>query len=143
MSEKLDGVRCQWTGTKLFTRDGTELGVPEFFKREFPKSPLDGELFISRNRYNELISILSNKKRSEKDWVYLTFVVLDAPTLNAVFNQRLEALKRVISNCQSQFIRLHDFKYCNGRDSAYEYLKNIAQKGNLVKLNLIMRIVSD
>ena len=129
MSEKLDGVRCLWTGSKLFSRDGTELAVPDFFKREFPKSPLDGELYIARNKYKELLSILMNKKRKERDWIGLTFVVFDAPAFNASFKQRLEAMKRVVGGLDTQFIRLHQFKACSGREEAHQYLKEITQKG--------------
>jgi len=89
-SEKLDGVRCQWTGKALYTRDGIRLGVPEWFVRGFPKSPLDGELYIDKGRYEELASFILNKKKKEKDWINITFVVLDAPAINFSFSKRLE-----------------------------------------------------
>lgn len=45
-SDKLDGIRCQWSGREMFTRNGTQLNPPAYFKNELPGSPLDGELYI-------------------------------------------------------------------------------------------------
>lgn len=85
LSEKLDGIRCLWTGKALYTRDGTRLAVPAYFVRGFPSSPLDGELYLGRGRYTELVNILLNKEREDSDWLSITFVVLDAPALNVNF----------------------------------------------------------
>ena len=38
MSEKLDGVRGCWTGTKMYSRNKKEFFLPEFFTRDWPKS---------------------------------------------------------------------------------------------------------
>lgn len=42
MSEKLDGVRCFWTGTAMFSRNGNRFFPPKFFTRNWPNSQLDG-----------------------------------------------------------------------------------------------------
>lgn len=84
-SEKLDGVRCLWTGKALYTRDGTQLAVPSYFTKGFPASPIDGELYLGRGRYSELADILLDKYREDKDWLEITFVVLDVPALNVPF----------------------------------------------------------
>ena len=89
MSEKLDGVRCQWTGKGLYTRDGRKLAVPDFFVKKFPRSPLDGELYLGRGKYNALLSLLLNPERTKEDWLKVTYVVFDAPALNIPFQQRL------------------------------------------------------
>lgn len=42
MSEKLDGVRCFWTGTVMYSRNGNRFFPPKFFTRNWPNSQLDG-----------------------------------------------------------------------------------------------------
>lgn len=42
MSEKLDGVRCLWTGSEMFSRNGNKFYFPSFFTRNWPNSQLDG-----------------------------------------------------------------------------------------------------
>ena len=58
MSEKLDGVRGYWTGNMLISRSGNPFHVPEWFTRDFPSTPLDGELWIGREQFPELVSIV-------------------------------------------------------------------------------------
>ena len=80
--------------------------MPGYFVRGFPQSPLDGELYLGRGRYSELVNILLNKERDNKDWLAITFVILDAPALNVPFKQRLEAMERVFNLNESSFIKL-------------------------------------
>ena len=129
MSEKLDGIRCFWTGKALFTRDGTQLAVPGYFVRGFPTSPLDGELYLGRGRYSELVNILLNKQRKPEDWLALTFVVFDSPTLNIPFKQRVEAMERVFNVTESNFIKLHKFEVCPGQAEMYAKLEELTSQG--------------
>jgi DNA ligase-1 len=45
LSEKLDGVRAYWDGTAFWTRNGNVFNPPEFFVKNFPSTPMDGELW--------------------------------------------------------------------------------------------------
>lgn len=90
MSEKLDGVRCIWTGKELYTRGGTKLSIPSFFTFGFPRSPMDGELYIGRGRFKEILEFLMKGERKAEDWLKVSFVVFDAPALNVPFRKRLE-----------------------------------------------------
>lgn len=56
MSEKLDGVRCFWTGTAMYSRNGNRFNFPKFFTRGWPKSQMDGELFIDRGKFSQTLS---------------------------------------------------------------------------------------
>ena len=52
MSEKLDGVRCYWDGTTMYTRTGKLFYSPDWFKELLPKNlALDGELWTMRNDF--------------------------------------------------------------------------------------------
>ena len=43
VSEKLDGVRAYWDGTRLVSRGGHGIRAPAWFIAGFPSEPLDGE----------------------------------------------------------------------------------------------------
>ena len=48
MSEKLDGVRAYWDGSKLLSRLGNVLHAPDWYVACLPPMPLDGELWAGR-----------------------------------------------------------------------------------------------
>src|SRR3990167_8265802 len=62
LSEKLDGVRCLWTGKQLITRNGRSLSAPGWFTRAFPNSTLDGELYMGRGNYHTLSQLLRKRR---------------------------------------------------------------------------------
>ena len=45
LSEKYDGLRAFWNGSKMFSRTGREIKLPDFFRIRLPPLPLDGELW--------------------------------------------------------------------------------------------------
>jgi DNA ligase-1 len=52
MSEKLDGVRCYWNGSAMYTRNGNLFYPPDWFKQELPNDmALDGELWTKRGDF--------------------------------------------------------------------------------------------
>jgi DNA ligase-1 len=52
MSEKLDGVRCYWNGSNMYSRNGNLFYPPDFFKKALPKNIcLDGELWTNRDDF--------------------------------------------------------------------------------------------
>ena len=88
MSEKLDGVRCIWTGRNLITRNGTTLNPPAFFTRAFPNSSLDGELYAGRQNYKRVVEVITADTVVDDDWLDLTFCVFDTPRISMQYSQR-------------------------------------------------------
>ena len=58
MSEKLDGVRCFWNGTTMYTRNGNLIYASDEFKKRLPKMALDGELWTDRDDFQKIVSIV-------------------------------------------------------------------------------------
>jgi DNA ligase-1 len=81
MSEKLDGLRCYWNGSTMYTRNGNKFYPPKWFIENFPKYPLDGELFLSRGKFSETSSI-TRKQYAHDGWNAICYVVFDAPTID-------------------------------------------------------------
>jgi DNA ligase-1 len=87
MSEKLDGVRAYWDGSRFISRLGNEYRAPDWFVDGFPAEPLDGELWLDRQMFQRTVSIVRRHDASDK-WKEITYVVFDAPALVAPFEQR-------------------------------------------------------
>ena len=54
VSEKYDGVRALWDGKALHTRAGRLIAAPAWFTKGFPKTALDGELWLARGKFDAL-----------------------------------------------------------------------------------------
>lgn len=106
VSEKLDGVRAYWDGTALYSRQGNRFQVPAWFVKEFPQTPLDGELWMGRGTFETLSGIVRRKKLNDKDWRNIRFMVFDLPADSANFEERLRRLKKIFSTVKSPQIGL-------------------------------------
>src|SRR3954454_25130920 len=51
MSEKLVGVRAYWDGKQFLSRQGNLFYAPGWFVDGFPRTPLDGELWLDRKKF--------------------------------------------------------------------------------------------
>jgi DNA ligase-1 len=94
VSEKLDGVRARWDGRQLISRGGKIFIAPEWFVRNFPDKPLDGELWMGRGRYEDVISVVRQQK-SHDGWKNVKFMVFDLPAQGGTFNERVEAMRQL------------------------------------------------
>ena len=88
VSEKYDGVRAIWTGTKLLSRNGKDLKAPASFTKGFPDRRLDGELWMGRGTFDQLVS---NIQRKNSDWTGVRFMVFDLAE-QGTFEERDEIL---------------------------------------------------
>lgn len=68
MSEKLDGVRCYWNGRTLYSRNKNVYSAPKFFTENWPNSPLDGELFLGRDKFQKCVSYVRKNTPIDSEW---------------------------------------------------------------------------
>lgn len=94
VSEKLDGVRARWDGKQLISRGGKIFIAPEWFIRNFPDKPLDGELWMGRGRYEDVVSIVRRQKPHD-GWKTVKFMVFDLPAQGGTFSERVEAMRQL------------------------------------------------
>lgn len=110
LSEKLDGVRALWLPftqgmyfqkipwantlrddknpicSGLWTRRGKNIAAPDWFTEALPKdTPLDGELFIGRNKFAETTSTVRKLQPVNDEWERITYVVFDIPCYSQFF----------------------------------------------------------
>ena len=97
VSEKLDGVRAYWNGRQLISRQGNTYPAPLWFIKNFPTEALDGELWIDRNQFQRLLSIVRKKQAVDTEWQQVHYYVFDLPHLNKPFSQRLNRLQQLVA----------------------------------------------
>lgn len=91
-SEKLDGVRCVWTGSEFASRHGKIFKVPAHFKAGMPACRLDGELYMGRDTFGRLQSVM---QRKGSDWAGIKFHVFDLAEMRLTTEERICKLATV------------------------------------------------
>lgn len=94
VSEKYDGVRALWTGTELQSRQGLPIRAPAWFTAGWPATPLDGELWAGRGRFDAAQSAVAQAVPQDAQWRTLRYMVFDLPGHAGGFDERLPALRR-------------------------------------------------
>lgn len=91
VSEKLDGIRACWNGVNLRSRVDKPIHAPKWFTDALPKDiPLDGELFLGKEMFNETSSIVRKKVPVDSEWRKIKYCVFDVPTdKNTPYEKRL------------------------------------------------------
>lgn len=110
-SEKLDGVRALWLPftrgisfkdipwantarddrnpvcSGLWTRRGKNIAAPEWFTDQLPPDiPLDGELFLDRDRFADTMSVVRKLEPIDSEWQTITFMAFDIPCYSEFFS---------------------------------------------------------
>ena len=134
MSEKLDGVRAYWDGTHLVSRQNNIFLSPDWFTEDFPKEPLDGELWCGRKKFQQTVSIVRRQDRNQQ-WEDVTYVVFDAPEAEGTFEARQEFLKSSFAAYNPAYAKLLNYRRCENEDVLHtELLRVEALEGEGVML---------
>ncbi len=98
MSEKLDGIRGIWNGKSLLSKNNYPINPPKEWLENFPPFSLDGELWLSYNRFEETSSIIRNSKSTLEEWRQITYYVFDVPNIceKCHLKERLEILEEYL-----------------------------------------------
>ena len=104
VSEKLDGVRAYWDGTRLVSRQGNVFAAPPWFTRGFPDMPLDGELWMGRGTFDRLSGTVRRQAPDDAAWSEVRFMVFDAPHMAAPFEERVLRLRALLQTPPSAYI---------------------------------------
>src|SRR5689334_6910940 len=91
MSEKMDGVRAYWNGTKLISRQGKIFTCPEWFIASLPADvTLDGELWMGpATMHTTVVEILNSKSG---DWNQIGYYVFDIPSSRGTYEEKMAAM---------------------------------------------------
>jgi len=106
VSEKYDGVRAYWDGKRFLSRQGNEYTAPKWFTEGLPKRPLDGELWIARNTFEQLISAVKKDNPIDEEWRHVRFMVFELPDASGTFSDRLHQMKSLLEPIENKHIQL-------------------------------------
>jgi DNA ligase-1 len=115
VSEKFDGVRAIWDGKQLTTRQGNPIAAPAWFIAHFPKSPLDGELWIKRGAFDIVSGIVRKQTPIDADWRQVSYLIFELPNGKGDFSTRYQTLKRIIQDAHVEHLK--PVKQCKVRDN--------------------------
>lgn len=129
VSEKYDGIRAFWTGQELLTRSGKRIHAPNEWTKHLPSEPLDGELWLGRQTFEQLSSIARKKKPNEQDWRKVKYMVFDLPEHPGIFVERYYQLKELINSQAHPLLKLVRQTPIHDHETLNQQLEKITQKG--------------
>lgn len=129
VSEKLDGVRAYWDGTKLISRQGNVFTTPKWFTESLPKDHLDGELWLGRGRFEKVSGLVRRRSSNTSDWENIRYMVFDLPNSPYSFDQRLKTLRKVINAINKKHIKLVPQYKIKSHEILQNHLIKMANKG--------------
>ncbi|MDY7225934.1 DNA ligase [Hyalangium rubrum] len=128
MSEKLDGVRAYWDGKRFLSRQGNPFYAPAWFTEKLPDYPLDGELFGGRKKFQRTVSVVRRQDQSD-DWKELAFVIFDAPSLDAPFEERLAHCQQFVEDVAPPYAEWLEHQPCQSVKHLREELARVEGLG--------------
>ncbi|MCP4322374.1 MAG: DNA ligase [Psychromonas sp.] len=138
ISEKLDGVRGYWNGKQLLSRQGNPFSAPKWFTDEFPNIALDGELWISRGKFEQVSAIVRTEKGKENDWKQISFMIFDLPSSDANFSIRLKEMHHLVENSNSPYLKIiHQYKLMSHKQLQKKLLEVVEANGEGLMLHHI------
>ncbi|MCM2296859.1 DNA ligase [Rhodoferax sp.] len=105
VSEKLDGVRAFWDGQSLRFRSGLPIAAPDWFIAGLPKTPLDGELWLGRGRFDELSGTVRKKLPLEAEWRQLRYMIFDLPGATGSFAERTQRINALLAEVRQPWLQ--------------------------------------
>lgn len=97
VSEKFDGVRAQWDGRTLRFRGGGIVPAPAWFTASFPTVPLDGELWIARDRFDALSGTVRKIEPVDAEWRQVRYLIFELPGAAGDFSQRVRQMRAIVA----------------------------------------------
>jgi DNA ligase 1 len=119
-SEKMNGCRAYWDGSKFWTRAGNVINAPAWFTRGLPSVALDGEIWAGRGEglasFNTGFHAASNAVRLGGKWFEspgIEFVTFDLPELAAGWAKRMREAAKAIKGAAHaravKFFKIDDY----------------------------------
>lgn len=106
VSEKLDGVRAYWDGKQLISRGGNIIQAPAWFTADFPSRPLDGELWLARQQFAQILSTVSKQQPVSSEWQQLAYYIFELPQAEGTFTERIRMMQLLVQQQNSPYLQV-------------------------------------
>jgi DNA ligase-1 len=127
-SEKLDGVRGYWNGKDFISRQSNVFYAPAWFKAGLPDHPLDGELWMGRQMFQETLSIVRSMDSGDR-WKQVKYVTFDMPKHGGVFEARMAALHALKAGSKIPYMEVHTHSPVKSHKDLIAELKRVVALG--------------
>jgi DNA ligase-1 len=104
VSEKLDGVRAFWDGSRLRFRSGLIVRAPEWFTAALPPVVLDGELWGGRESFDFASGTVRRITPDDASWRTLRLMVFDLPGETGDFATRTARIAALAAAASSSTV---------------------------------------
>ncbi len=104
VSEKYDGVRAIWDGRVLKFRSGRVVNAPAWFIAKLPPQSLDGELWLAREKFEQLSGIVRKTEPVDEEWRQLKYMIFELPDGAGTFAERAARIREVVD--AAKFLQL-------------------------------------
>ena len=128
MSEKLDGIRGYWDGTRMYTRKGTPLNPPQWFMKNFPPFPLDGELWSQRGDFEFIQSVVMDRTPGD-EWKRITYNIFEVPNEKGDFLSRLHRARTWFKAHENDHVRIISQIPIKETSDMKKFLKEVQSMG--------------
>jgi len=138
VSEKYDGVRATWDGATLRHRSGRPIPAPAWFAAQLPRTPLDGELWLARGRFDALSGIVRRARPVDAEWRQLRYMVFELPGAPGAFTERARRIESIVRQRGSPQLVAVEQALVTDRDALYRRLAlTVAQGGEGLVLHRV------
>jgi DNA ligase-1 len=128
LSEKFDGVRGYWDGSRMLTRNGEPIHLPQNLQDTLPPFALDGELWAGRGRFSDTVAVVRDTVPGT-GWASIHYLVFDLPDRDGDFEQRMAAFEAWLKAHPANWIAPVQQIRCQGRAHLQAMLADIEARG--------------
>ena len=129
VSEKFDGVRAQWDGRTLRFRGGGIVPAPAWFTAGFPAQPLDGELWIARDRFDELSGTVRKTEPVDAEWRQVRYMIFELPGAAGDFSDRIRLMQEITAQAGVPWLQTVEQARVADRASLMKQLDAVMRAG--------------
>ena len=129
VSEKYDGVRALWDGSVLRFRSGNVVNAPRWFLSKLPTTPLDGELWIGRGKFDQLSGIVRKASPVDQEWRQVSYMIFEQPMGAGSFEERVGRIQRIVASANFAPLKAVEHFRVGNRAALNAKLKEIVDGG--------------
>lgn len=129
ISEKYDGVRAVWDGSVLRFRSGNVVNAPKWFLSKLPTTPLDGELWIGRGKFDQLSGIVRKVDPIDDEWRQVSYMIFEQPNGAGSFEERVGRIQRIVASANFAPLKAVEHFRVGNRAALNTRLKDVVDGG--------------
>jgi DNA ligase-1 len=129
VSEKYDGVRAVWNGSTFHTRTGRVIAAPPWFTKDLPKTPLDGELWLSHGKFDALSGAVRKDVPIDDEWRGISYMVFELPNATGTFAERAKRISEIVKTANIPHLKAVKQYRVNDEAMLNRQLKQMVAQG--------------